>query len=66
MREALAHLRCALVRRVGKGARTARGRVWRPHPVALGRTRLAKRAGMRKGCKGMEVGDNIRVVIERG
>ena len=28
--------------------------------------RLAKRAGMRKGCKGMEVVDNIRVITERG
>lgn len=66
MTVAMAHPRCALVRRMGEGARAARGRVWGPRPVALGRMRLAKRASMRKGCKGMGVGDNIRVVTERG
>jgi hypothetical protein len=66
MMEAKAHLCCALDRRMGEGARATRGRVWEPHPVALGRMRLAKRADMRKGCKGMGVEDNIRVVTERG
>jgi hypothetical protein len=62
----MAHPRCALVRRMGEGARAAGGRVWGPRPVALGRMRLAKRASMRKGCEGSGVGDNIRVVTERG
>jgi hypothetical protein len=62
----MAQLRCALVRRMGEGARAARGRVWGPRPVALARMRLAKRASMRKGCEGSGVGDNIRVVTERG
>jgi len=66
MREAKAHPRCALVRRMGEGARAAGGRVWGPRPVALGRMRLAKRASMRKGCEGSGVEDNIRVVTERG
>ena len=66
VREALAHPRCALVRRMGEGARAAGGRVWGPRPVALGRRRLAERASMRKGCEGIGVGDIVRVVTERG
>jgi hypothetical protein len=62
----MAHPRCALIRRMGEGARAAEGRVWGPRPVALERMRLAKRASMRKGCEGSGVGDNIREVTERG
>ena len=62
----MAHPRCALVRRVGEGALATEGRVWGPRPVALGRTRLAKRASVRKGCEWMGVGDIVRVVTERG
>ena len=58
--------RCVLTRRMGEGALALRVCVWAPCPVALELMPLAKRASVRKGCKGSGVGDNIRVFTGRG
>lgn len=66
VREAIATLRKTPSRRVGESVLALRVCVWAPRPVALERRRLAKRASMRKGCKGSGVGDDIRVFTGRG
>ena len=67
--EAVPALRCAWGRRVGEGALAAVGGVCLLRPVACGRMPMAEWAGMRRVCgmcEGRGVGDNIRVVTERG
>ena len=53
-------------RRVGEGALAAGGGVWLPRPVACARMPSTGTVGMCGVRKGSGVGDNIRVVTERG
>ena len=53
-------------RRVGEGALAAGGGVWLPRPVACTRMPSTGAVGMCGVRKGSGVGDNIRVVTERG
>jgi hypothetical protein len=59
-------MRRASGRRVGEGALAAGAGVWLPRPLACVHMPLAQRAGMRVLREQSGIGDNIRVITERG